>query len=115
MTGPAVPPRITARQITDAELVGYRRQLENAIAFFDRQDPVQDRIATTYGDLGGMTILLTSLTVSTPMRTSGKSGAECYRAPVLMPAANCCQISALKVSTGPGRFLVSRMAIRGPA
>jgi hypothetical protein len=52
MTGPAVPPRITARQITDAELVGYRRQLENAIAFFDRQDPVQDRIATTYGDLG---------------------------------------------------------------
>lgn len=37
-------------QMTTSELSGYRRQLESAIAFFDRQDPVppaRDRLQAT--------------------------------------------------------------------
>jgi hypothetical protein len=37
---PATPPDPAARQMTAAELASYRHQLKQAIAFFDRQDPV---------------------------------------------------------------------------
>jgi len=38
---PAVEqPKYRLTQLTTYELRDYRRQLENAIAFFDRQDPV---------------------------------------------------------------------------
>jgi hypothetical protein len=38
---PAVdPPKHPLHALTTFELRGYRRQLEHAIAFFDRQDPV---------------------------------------------------------------------------
>jgi hypothetical protein len=29
-----------ARQMTDADLAAYRRELQHAIAYFDQQDPV---------------------------------------------------------------------------
>ena len=34
------PPRHPLPALTTYELAGYRRDLEKAIAFFDRQDPV---------------------------------------------------------------------------
>jgi hypothetical protein len=51
---------------------------------------------------------------------TGLSGAAprvagCYRVPVLMVMAKCRQAAVVKASTGPGRSLVSRTAIRGPA
>jgi hypothetical protein len=34
------PPKHPMHALTTSELSGYRRELEGAIAFFDRQDPV---------------------------------------------------------------------------
>jgi hypothetical protein len=48
---PAVnPPKHPLHALTSYELRDYRRQLENAIAYFDRQDPtpaVRDDLQTT--------------------------------------------------------------------
>jgi hypothetical protein len=44
------PPKHPLPELTTFELRDYRRQLEQAIAFFDRQDPVppaRDRLQTT--------------------------------------------------------------------
>jgi hypothetical protein len=38
--GAVEPPKHPMHALTTYELRDYRRQLENAIAFFDRQDPV---------------------------------------------------------------------------
>jgi hypothetical protein len=50
MTAEVEPPRHPLPAMTTFELRDYRRQLEQAIAFFDRQDPVppaRDRLQTT--------------------------------------------------------------------
>jgi hypothetical protein len=53
--GPAAPPGPTARQMTAAELASYRRQLQHAIAFFDRQDPVPSARADLQARLDAIT------------------------------------------------------------
>jgi hypothetical protein len=50
MTVTVDPPKHPLPELTTFELRDYRRQLEQAIAFFDRQDPVppaRDRLQTT--------------------------------------------------------------------
>jgi hypothetical protein len=52
---PAVDqPRYPLHALTTSELTGYRRQLEQAIAFFDRQDPVPAVRADLQATLGGV-------------------------------------------------------------
>jgi hypothetical protein len=46
-------PKHPVHALTTSELSGYRRELESAIAFFDRQDPVppaRDRLQTKLGE-----------------------------------------------------------------
>jgi len=48
------PPRHPLHAMTTFELRDYRRQLESAIAFFDRQDPVppaRDRLQAKLDDV----------------------------------------------------------------
>jgi hypothetical protein len=50
MTVTVDPPKHPLPELTTFELRDYRRELEQAIAFFDRQDPVppaRDRLQTT--------------------------------------------------------------------
>jgi hypothetical protein len=50
MTVTVDPPKHPLSELTTFELRDYRRELEQAIAFFDRQDPVppaRDRLQTT--------------------------------------------------------------------
>jgi hypothetical protein len=55
MTAPAGPPHHPARPVTAAELASYRRELEHAIAFFDRQNPVPPARADLQARLDAIT------------------------------------------------------------
>ena len=52
--GTVEQPRHPLHALTTYELRDYRRQLESAVAFFDRQDPVppaRDRLQARLGDV----------------------------------------------------------------
>jgi hypothetical protein len=51
---PVEPPRHPVYALTTYELRDYRRQLESAIAFFDRQDPVPPARARLQASLDGV-------------------------------------------------------------
>ena len=52
---PAQQPRHPLHAMTTSELSGYRRQLENAIAYFGEQDPVPPVRADLQAALGAVT------------------------------------------------------------
>ncbi len=50
----AEPPRSPLHALTTSELSGYRRHLEQAIAFFDKQDPIPPARADLQAALDGV-------------------------------------------------------------